>query len=250
VSGAMTFSGGSYTVGESMIFKNAANGLVIAGGGTASDLIIANKSGLVVFEIPPNTQNGIFYGSLQLNGNITNGNFQWTSSTNILAITGDINVSKSSTSSASEISVKIASGGGTFKAYGSGFGVPSLAGNVAFGAISPSNLIIFTNAAAASGGTGSLTIRGGGYDTAADILFIDKNGSVFKNGYVYVGSSTINSSAITQIDSTTKGFLPPRMTTTQKNAISSPAQGLMLFDTTLVKLCVYSGTAWETITSI
>jgi hypothetical protein len=40
------------------------------------------------------------------------------------------------------------------------------------------------------------------------------------------------------------------MTTTQKNAIGTPAQGLMVFDTTLVKLCVYSGTAWETITSI
>jgi hypothetical protein len=40
------------------------------------------------------------------------------------------------------------------------------------------------------------------------------------------------------------------MTSTQKNAISSPAQGLMLFDTTLNKLCVYSGTSWETITSV
>jgi hypothetical protein len=57
-------------------------------------------------------------------------------------------------------------------------------------------------------------------------------------------------SAQFQIDSTTSGFLPPRMTTTQKNAISSPAQGLMLFDTTLSKLCVYSGSAWETITSV
>ena len=34
------------------------------------------------------------------------------------------------------------------------------------------------------------------------------------------------------------------------NAIGTPAQGLMVFDTTLVKLCVYSGTTWETITSI
>jgi len=50
--------------------------------------------------------------------------------------------------------------------------------------------------------------------------------------------------------STTQGFLPPRMTTTQKNAIATPAAGLMVFDTTLVKLCVYSGTAWETITSL
>jgi hypothetical protein len=74
------------------------------------------------------------------------------------------------------------------------------------------------------------------------------------NGALLVGTtasaSDPNASAVLQADSTTKGFLPPRMTSTQKNAISSPAQGLMVFDTTLVKLCVYNGTTWETITSV
>lgn len=56
-------------------------------------------------------------------------------------------------------------------------------------------------------------------------------------------------SAKLAINSTTEGFLPPRMTTTQKNAISSPAAGLVVYDTTLNKLCVYT-TAWETITSV
>jgi hypothetical protein len=40
------------------------------------------------------------------------------------------------------------------------------------------------------------------------------------------------------------------MTTAEKNAISAPAAGLMVFDTSLAKLCVYSGAAWQTITSI
>lgn len=70
------------------------------------------------------------------------------------------------------------------------------------------------------------------------------------NGQVSIGTNSPSASAIFQTDSTTRGILLPRMTTTQKNAISSPAQGLMIFDTTLVKLCVYSGTAWETITSV
>ena len=64
-----------------------------------------------------------------------------------------------------------------------------------------------------------------------------------------VNGTTIDASTIFQVNSTTKGFLPPRMTTTQKNAIASPAAGLMVYDTTLNKLCVYT-TAWETITSI
>lgn len=63
------------------------------------------------------------------------------------------------------------------------------------------------------------------------------------------GTSSPVASALVELSSTTQGFLPPRMTTTQKNAISSPATGLVVFDTTLGKLCVYTGAAWETITS-
>jgi|GWRWMinimDraft_6_1066014.scaffolds.fasta_scaffold02460_3 hypothetical protein len=57
-------------------------------------------------------------------------------------------------------------------------------------------------------------------------------------------------SAVLELQSTTRGFLPPRMTTTQKNAIATPAAGLVVYDTTLAKLCVRTASAWETITSI
>jgi hypothetical protein len=66
----------------------------------------------------------------------------------------------------------------------------------------------------------------------------------------YFNTSSIQASAILQADSTTKGFLPPRMTTTQKDAISSPASGLVVYDTTLGKLCVRGASAWETLTSV
>jgi len=56
--------------------------------------------------------------------------------------------------------------------------------------------------------------------------------------------SSPNASAITQIDSTTQGFLPPRMTTTQINAIATPAEGLMAYNTTISHLCVYQGGSW------
>jgi hypothetical protein len=64
------------------------------------------------------------------------------------------------------------------------------------------------------------------------------------------GANTYYASAQLSIDSTTKGFLPPRMTTAQKNAIASPAAGLVVYDTTLNKLCVRTASAWETITSL
>ena len=39
------------------------------------------------------------------------------------------------------------------------------------------------------------------------------------------------------------------VTTTQKNALSA-VSGRIVFDTTLGKLCVYTGSAWQTITSV
>jgi hypothetical protein len=116
-------------------------------------------------------------------------------------------------------------------------------------------------------GTSMLTVKDGGSDkvvtmASAVIASIDisstiiqvgsgnsirfnaPNGCAFNTSYL-----TPHASAQVDVASTTKGFLPPRMTTTQKNAIASPAAGLVVYDTTLNKLCVYT-TAWETITSV
>lgn len=69
-------------------------------------------------------------------------------------------------------------------------------------------------------------------------------------GIVGIGTSAPAASSILDVASTSKGFAPPRMTTTQKNAISSPVEGLIVYDVTLHKLCVYTGSAWEVITSL
>ncbi|MGB5988871.1 MAG: tail fiber protein, partial [Marinifilaceae bacterium] len=58
------------------------------------------------------------------------------------------------------------------------------------------------------------------------------------------GASSVDLSAALGIESTTKGFLPPRMTTIQRDAINSPAKGLMVFDNTLNSLFTYNGTLW------
>jgi uncharacterized lipoprotein NlpE involved in copper resistance len=59
-----------------------------------------------------------------------------------------------------------------------------------------------------------------------------------------IGTGGLVASARLSVESTTQGFLPPRMTTTQKNAIASPAAGLMVYDTTLNQMSYYNGTAW------
>jgi hypothetical protein len=86
---------------------------------------------------------------------------------------------------------------------------------------------------------------------ASSTLIYGFNTTDFRSSLpIKIGNQTAPvASAILQADSTTQGALFPRMTTTQKNAISSPATGLMVYDTTLNKLSVYTGAAWETVTS-
>jgi hypothetical protein len=49
---------------------------------------------------------------------------------------------------------------------------------------------------------------------------------------------------------TFNGILATRnVTTAEKNALA-PAAGWVVFDTTLGKLCVYNGSAWQTVTSV
>ena len=49
---------------------------------------------------------------------------------------------------------------------------------------------------------------------------------------VDIGITQVNSSAILEVTSNNKGFLPPRLTTEQRNAISNPHTGLLIYNTT------------------
>lgn len=67
------------------------------------------------------------------------------------------------------------------------------------------------------------------------MLFADGVGNerfrVDDGGRMGIGATSINPSAKVQIDSTTQGFLPPRMTGAQVLLIASPAEGLMVYAT-------------------
>lgn len=63
---------------------------------------------------------------------------------------------------------------------------------------------------------------------------------------VSIGSTTAAASALLDITSTTKGILIPRMTLAQRNAISSPAEGLQVYDNESHNLHWYNGSAWKT----
>ena len=71
------------------------------------------------------------------------------------------------------------------------------------------------------------------------ILIIAVVFASFSQSSVGIGTVTPNPSAILDVYSTNKGFLPPRMSKTQMNAISSPAEGLMIYCTSCTPNGVY-----------
>ena len=69
-------------------------------------------------------------------------------------------------------------------------------------------------------------------------------------GSAGIGTTTPNASSILDMTSTTQGMLVPRMTKAQRDAIVSPAAGLMIYQTNLTPgFYYYSGTAWAAISA-
>jgi trimeric autotransporter adhesin len=64
---------------------------------------------------------------------------------------------------------------------------------------------------------------------------------------VNTDGSTADTSAMLDIKSTTKGLLIPRLTTVQKLAIVTPAEGLKIYDTDTKTFWFYNGTVWTEI---
>jgi hypothetical protein len=78
------------------------------------------------------------------------------------------------------------------------------------------------------------------------ILSVMMSSATFSQGIVISddANATPYSSAILDVQSTAKGFLPPRMTTSDRIAIIGPANGLVVYDTNEESLFLYNGTGW------
>jgi hypothetical protein len=76
-------------------------------------------------------------------------------------------------------------------------------------------------------------------NTVGDVIFNSTSGSTL------IGTTTDIASSQLTIASTTKGFLPPRMTNAQRLAIATPAVGLMVYCTDMVEgLYINKSTGW------
>jgi hypothetical protein len=139
---------------------------------------------------------------------------------------------------------------GHFKGSGStsattSFLVQDSAGNVSFR--------IKDDGSWSNGGNGNMVLNFGQYwviggSTSQLGNLISGQGMSYTSSQPFcinVASGAHQASASFQIDSTTKGFLMPRMTTAEINAIASPANGLEVYNTTLACPCFYDGIAWR-----
>lgn len=78
------------------------------------------------------------------------------------------------------------------------------------------------------------------------LLIINETG-IAQNVGINDDGSTPDNSAMLDVKSTSKGFLAPRLTTLQRTSISSPASGLMVYDTDLQLYYYYNGATWQTV---
>jgi hypothetical protein len=206
-----------------------------------------------------------------------NGFNQFQQTVTSVAITGSNGVSATNASSSYTPSFTIGLGAITPTSISCGAMTLTAAGNARFildkGTSTSFNAIDYRTANVSKffAGTGIYSTDDTNWDIgngSVSILRAVSAGRVLVNGTTDNGSSTFQvngtatvsgamgvggvaaASALLDAASTTQGFLPPRMTTTQKNAISSPASGLIVYDTTLGKLCVRGAASWETITSV
>jgi hypothetical protein len=134
---------------------------------------------------------------------------------------------------------------------------PTLTGTTNVTSLVASGSIVSSGTMRASTLYGSLSASGslnliatsGVGTTAAVNIKVGNNGSitgltVSGSGNVGIGTTTPDASAQIDVTSTTGTLLIPRMTTTQRNAIASPANGGMIYNTTTDHFQGYAAGAW------
>ncbi len=82
-------------------------------------------------------------------------------------------------------------------------------------------------------------------DSAVGTRFIINSSGAVGIGITVPSATLPHASSILDVTSTTKGFLPPRMTAAQRLAIASPASSLFVWDIDSLRYMGYNGTGWQ-----
>jgi len=241
--------------------------LTVKGIGTTSSttaLSVQNSAGTTAFTIKDNGVTNATYmegGMCWFNNVNSNGIVKFGSSMSVGFNTDPIATAQikgsGSTSATTSLLVQNSSGTELFKVKDNG--ETSLNGNLVITSSAFSGNLLFqcigNNQQQIRGAYGESIYFGRGGNTlelTATEVYVSNNFygpamGLNTGGALFGQLSSPVASAQVEIRTTTKGFLPPRMTTAQKNAIATPAAGLMVYDTDLNRPCFYNGTSWITL---
>lgn len=94
------------------------------------------------------------------------------------------------------------------------------------------------------------TLWVGAADNSTEVYLDGVTGNSYMMGSLLIGDdASAAATAALELKSTTKGLLLSRLTDAQRDAIVTPAEGLMIYNTDSNKLNFYNGAAWEVVTS-
>ena len=249
ITGGSATLDGQATSGTSLGVKwfsiSGSSGRYIYNVTTNSDLLAFNNG---IFALQPNSINTFSIGALGITA---------TGTGNVAILGGGTGAGSSNVSIGYTTSANLTTGSqNTAIGQGALYNVTTNSDNVAVGryagtstgsnanANHSQSIFIGSGTGWASGGTALTNTTIIGYNLRTNLSNVFMLGRSDQTILVGEGTS-VGSGAIFQIDSTTKGFLPPRMISTDRTNISTPATGLIVYQTdTIEGLYAKLSSAW------
>lgn len=199
------------------------------------DALVAHD--LLATAVPAGSNGDVIFKAGSVYG--ANDDFNWDNVSAILTITGIFNVTQVSTFGVTKKAIIFPDFAGSGEVGNSAI-IGSDNGDIVF--------VANTSSGAAGDKIETAYYDGTVYRSAWEVANVSSGKSdlllMKTGGTVDIGTSSPAPSAVFNVTSTTQGLLPPRMTTTQKLAITSPAEGLMVYDLTLHQMSYFNGTVW------
>lgn len=238
--GSTTGSNAYLTTGATTGNTYGILGVSINGGGNSGDLAISPYGGNVGIGLTNPASKLAVSGSATVTGNVGIGT---TNPTNPLSIVG--NMSSTSTSADAlgyaHAFYKSRSGGAVLS--GDEFGYLGFYGND--GTSDLRGALIIANAAGAPT-TGHMPGRLSFYTSSPTTQDVERM-RIDSSGWVGIGTTL--PTGVLDVASTSGTFVPPRMTTVQRDALSSPPNGSVIYNTTTTQMNFRENGAWTAISS-
>ncbi|MFH6999351.1 hypothetical protein ACHRVZ_15580 [Flavobacterium sp. FlaQc-57] len=210
--------------------------------GTSSTDIQSGSGGL---KLNPAANGVVLIGNSSGTGSITLGSSTNSQIVNIGAGTGSSTVNLATASGTNLVNIGGSLGASATSIHSGSGGLvldPGSLGGVVIGNVSGEGTISLGSSTGSQiinlgTGTGASTVNIATGSTVANSITLGGTKSL-----VSVGEAPLESSAAFSVNSTKKGVLPPRMTTTERDAIVSPAEGLIVYNKSTKLLEVNTGT--------